>query len=157
MVAAAVTLSVLGLLHWGGDSKVDYLRAGGWGVEVKQDRFTGAKHCQAKYHGVVLDGAVATFRFWNWTDTANAVFRVDGGPLTTAGSVAIEAAGLGADFQTKNFDNPSNGEVHIPYRLLVSAKEVDIKPNGKAGHRAFRVDGIAQAAQAMQSRGCVVG
>ncbi len=157
MVGSVLALSLLGAVFQSqGDTHIERYTASDWRVEVKQDRFTGHKHCTATTHGMVYDRGVVTFHFSSGTDTANALFKIDDGVLRTAGSVAVEAAGLGANFSSKNTQNPSNGEVHIPMSYLLSATMVAIKPNDKAVHRDFNLHGLSAVLATMQSRGCGV-
>jgi len=157
MIGSVIALGLLGAVFQSqGDIQIDRFTTSDWRVEVKQDRFTGKKHCTATNHDMVYDRGVLTFHFSPNIDTANAVFRIDDGAVRTAGSVAVEAAGLGANFSSKNTRNSSNGEVHIPVVYLSSATTVAIKPNDKAAHRDFKLRGLSEVLTTMQSRGCGV-
>lgn len=157
MSAAVMALGLLGaIFHSQSDTHIERYVSNGWRVVVKQDRFTGQKHCTASVDAMTYDRGVVTFHFPTQTDTANALFKVDSDPARPAGEVAVEAAGLGASFSGRNLQNPSNGEVHIPARYLASATTVGIKPNDKAGHRDFKLRGVSAMLATMQAHGCVV-
>jgi hypothetical protein len=81
---------------------------------------------------------------------------VDGGALHTAGSVAVEAAGLGVRLAGDNLQNPSNGELRLPTSYLAAASTVAIKPNDKSSARTFQLHGLNAVLSTMQTRGCAV-
>jgi hypothetical protein len=161
MLAAAAALALLSeLFHHGGsparrpDLKVQHYRVAGWRLEVRQDRFIGTATCTIQRSGVTYGHGLLTFRFGQRVDTANALFRVDDGPLRSAGSVAVKAAGLGARFDGPNLANPSNGEVHIPSDDLGPALSVSIKPNSRMTHQTFNLTGLSSAIEAAKAKGC---
>jgi hypothetical protein len=97
---------------------------------------------------------VVTFALGHQIDTANAIYRLDDGPVHLVGDVAVEAAGMGAQFDTQNLANPSNGEVRIPARDLGDASRIYIRANTKMTHSTFDLAGLAPALDAARSRSC---
>jgi len=155
MSAAAIALGFLGaIFHPQRDLQIERYNTNGWRVEVKQDRFTGHNHCTAKAPAMTYDRGVVTFYFSSNTDTANALFKPDDGPLRPAGEVAVEAAGLGANFSSQNLQNPSNGEVHIPSSYLMKAKIIAIRPDENASHREFKLTGLSDMISTLRDHGC---
>jgi hypothetical protein len=137
-----------------GDRQVRHYRVAGWRLEVGRDRFAGQVACTFQKPGVTYDHGVYTFRFARDVDTANALFRIDNAPPRGVGSVAVEAAGLGARFNGPSLTNPSNGEVHIPASAVGEARRVSIEPNRRIAHRTFDVTGLSRAIEAAKARGC---
>ena len=127
---------------------------GGFTLVQVRDNFSGSNACRLDGRGVKVAGGVATFSFGHGVDTANAAFRVDSGPVRTAGEVAQEAAGLGAPFLGGNLNNPSDGRVYIPWSKLTGAERVDIRPNPKSYHRTFVLGPLAAALAQARTQGC---
>jgi hypothetical protein len=157
LVAALALTS--GLFHFGGsadrhDLRVHYYHGGGWRFTIRQDRFRGQTTCAIYKHDIRYAEGVITFRFARGVDTANARFRLDNGPPREAGSVAVEAAGLGARFNGPSLRNPSNGEVHIPADVVGRATTVAIQPNDKANHRTFSLAGLPRALEIAKGQHC---
>jgi hypothetical protein len=156
MAALAMTS---GLFHFGGhpdrhDVHVHVYRQSGWLYTIRQDHFQGKTTCRIYKHDVTFAEGVVTFRFNRGVDTANARFRVDGGPPREVGSVAVEAAGLGARFNGPNLNNPSNGEVHIPADVIGGATTVAIQPNPRTNHRTFNLTGLPRALEVAKAQNC---
>ena len=128
--------------------------AGGWTLSQAKDPFKGVSTCRLEGRNVRYGSGVVTFSFGHAVDTANALFRVDGGPVVSAGEVAQEAAGLGAPFLNGNLSNPSDGRVRIPWSKLVGAQRVDIRANAKTYHRTFMLAGLDAALAAARGKGC---
>lgn len=136
------------------DVKTQWRRTAGWDLKIRRDRFTGANACTLFRRNVVYSGGVVTFRFAHGVDTANAQFRIGNGPLHSVGSVAVEAAGLGARFEGPNLRNPSNGEVHIPADVVGGAQQVSIKANAHMNHRTFDLRGLSHAVEMAKGQRC---
>jgi hypothetical protein len=156
MAALALTT---GLFHFGGSSgghdvKMHFYHGGGWHFTIRQDRFRGQTTCAIYKHDVRYAEGVITFQFGHGVDTANARFRLDNGPAREAGSVAVEAAGLGAQFNGPSLRNPSNGEVHIPADVVGPATSVAIQPNTKMNHRTFNLTGLSRALEIAKAQHC---
>lgn len=126
----------------------------GWRLDVHKDGFAEHTACELQRGPVSVRRGVATFRFGDGVDTANAVMRVDGGPPQNVGLHAVEAAGLGAPMLGGDLGNPSGGRVAVPLRLVAGAHEVDLRPVKWHDHRQFKLDGLEAALQAAQGQGC---
>jgi len=131
--------------------------ARGWVLEIKTDSFTGTRICTIKSRGVIYRHGVVAFRFGGWTDTANALYRIDQGKVQSAGEVATEAAGLGAHFRSQNLENPSDGRVFIPGHYLASADSITIRPNGRSTPRKFSLIGLGSSLVVASAKGCESG
>lgn len=161
MIGALAALAMLGGLFHPNDKlrhdvRAQHYRVDGWRLELWDDRFTGQTTCRIERSNVVYSQGIVTFRFGHNVDTANALFRLDDGSVHTAGSVAVEAAGMGAKLSGPNLTNPSNGEVHIPADDLGDTLKVSIKPNNRMGHRVFDLTGLSHALEAAKARRCDV-
>ena len=128
--------------------------AGGWRLQLRRDSFTDTTRCQLNGSGARFSGGVVTFSFGRRVDTANALFRVDGGAVRSAGEVGPEAAGLGAALLSSNTYNPSDGRVIIPWSQLKAAGRIDIRPNSRATPRAFGVGALRDAVEQARAYGC---
>ncbi len=168
MPAALVLALALGLPHLPrppyalnpfqpGPPKRDYeqtILEGGWRLRLRRDAFTGATRCELNAGGARFAGGVVTFSFGPSVDTANALFRVDGGAVRSAGEVGPEAAGLGAALLSSNTRNPSNGRVIIPWSQLKAAERVDVRPNSRAAPRGFGLVELRVAVEQARTYGC---
>ena len=138
------------------DLQVQHARVAGWRLEVRHDRFTNQTSCVIQKDHITYDHGVVTFALGSRVDTANATYRLDSGPVSPAGNVAVEAAGLGARFDSQNLANPSNGDVHIPARDLGAASAISIRANTRMTHRVFDLTGLSHAFDAARARNCDV-
>lgn len=156
VAALALTSGLFHAVHRtdGRDVHVHYYRQAGWHFTVRQDRFQGKTTCRIYKHDVTFAEGVVTFQFGHGVDTANARFRLDDGPPRDVGSVAVEAAGLGASFNGPNMRNPSNGEVHIPAAVIGAATRVAIQPNAATNHRTFSLAGLSRALEVAKAQSC---
>lgn len=157
MIAAATALVLWSsLLHpWTHDARIERLKpAPGWKLEVRQDTFTGATTCVIEARDMVYRHGVLTFRFDSSVDTANALYRLDQGVVQPAGLVATEAAGLGAQFKSRNMKNPSNGQVHIPTAYLQTAQTITIRPNSHRRAKTFHLTGFGDVLTVAKTKGC---
>ena len=157
-LVAALALTT-GLFHFGGpagghDVRKHVYHSDGWRFTVRQDRFRGQTTCAIYKHDIRYADGVITFRFGRGVDTANALFRLDNGPPREAGSVAVEAAGLGARFNGPSLRNPSDGEVHIPADIVGQATTVGLQPNSKSNHRTFNLSGLPRALEMAKAQHC---
>ena len=153
----AVTLGVLSGLWPRGDD-IDVTRhspARGWVLTVEQDRFTGERVCSGESRSVSFRNGVATFHLGRRVHTAQAQFRVDGGPARWAADVAVEVAGKGAAFWTNDLKNSTGGRVHLPLSVLSGAESVAIRPNRDVKARSFPLKGLHETVAAAAAQGCV--
>lgn len=157
MISIALTL-LGGLWPFGDEIDVRrYAPAKGWVLVVEKDRFTGESRCTGRRRGgVTYRNGVVTFRFGEHVGTAQAQFRVDGGPARWARDFAVEAAGKGASFRSDNLDNPTGGLVHLPASVLQGAGSVAIRPDRDGRARTFSLKGLAETMAAAQAQGCRV-
>jgi hypothetical protein len=136
------------------DDVAHYRTAPDWALDVSKDRFTGMTHCAVRTRGLTYRDGVVTLHFGHGVNTANALFRVDGGPARSVGEVAVEAAGKGAVFLSRNTTNPSNGEVHIPTTQLAAHRSLAVRPNARASVRTIDLAGLAPSLKAAEAHGC---
>lgn len=156
-----LTVAVLalwsGLFEKGRDVRAErYQAAPGWTLNVRHDGFSGTTSCLIKGRKMTYRHGVLTFHFSPRTDTANALYRVDQGPAQSVGLVAPEAAGLGAEFKSKNTKNPSDGKVHIPTSHLEAAQTVAVRPNKQRRATSFSLSGFEQAITVARQLNCDV-
>ena len=128
--------------------------SGGYRLALVRDDFRKTVTCRLDAADVRYAGGVVTFSFGRRTDTANALFRIDDGPLRAAGELGPEAAGLGAPFYSSNISNPSDGRVRLPYRVLQGARAIAIRANDHRAHRTFPLVPLQAALAEARARGC---
>ena len=163
MVSAVAAMALLSglpnigdLLHSNPDQRVEQSRVSGWRLVVTQDRFSNRTTCRLDRSAVVYQHGVVSFQFGGGVNTAEAQFRVDGGDLRSAASVAVQAAGLGARLAGDSLRNPSGGLVNIPASEIAGARLVSIRPDPRSGHRDFSLSGLSEALQAAKGKNCDV-
>ena len=127
---------------------------GGWRLMRTDDRFTGAVGCKLEREDVRLFAGVVTFSFGHRTDTANAIYRLDGGPLRAAGELGPEVAGHGVSYISGDSWNPSDGRVRVPWTTLAGAQRIEIRANPKRRSRSFALDSLDAAVAAARQGGC---
>jgi len=161
MIGAMVVLAFASeVLHAGRpatlahDGRPRHYHIAGWRLDVRPDSFKEIATCKLERAQVTYSRAVLTFRFGSKVNTADAYYRVGDGPPLSVGSVAVEAAGLGARLDSSNLTNPSNGEVHIPVDALVEGRRVSIEPNGKTRPRSFDIAGLSAAVDRARAEHC---
>ena len=127
---------------------------GGWRLSRADDRFTQTTGCKLERGDVRLFSGVVTFSLGRNTDTANAIYRLDGSPVRTAGELGPEVAGHGVSYMTGNTWNPSDGRVRVPWTTVAGARSIDIRANPKRRPRAFPLDSLDAAVAAARQGGC---
>ena len=127
---------------------------GGWRLARTDDPFTATSGCKLERRDVRMFSGVVTFSFGKEVDTANAVYKLDGGPVRTAGELGPEVAGHGVSYLSGNTYNPSDGRVRVPWTTLAGARRIDIRVNAKRRPRSFALDGLDAAVAAARQGGC---
>ena len=127
---------------------------GGWRLSRTDDAFTHAVGCKLEREDVRLFAGVVTFSFGHDTDTANAIYRLDGGPLRAAGELGPEVAGHGVSYLSGDSWNPSDGRVRVPWTTLAGAQLIEIRANPKRRSRAFALDSLDAAVAVARQGGC---
>lgn len=127
---------------------------GGWRLVRTADPFTGLASCTVDSDRVRFQSGVATFSFGAKVDTANALFRIDGGAVHNVGEVGPQVAGMGTVLISRNTFNPSDGRVRLPWSQLASAQRVDIRPNDRRYHQSFDLTGLNAALAQARAQGC---
>lgn len=125
-----------------------------WRIELRHDTFANRSSCRLRRGPMTLERGVMTFQFPHSVETATAEYRLDGGPVQSAGATALEVAGQGVRLGTGDLRHPGDGRVTLPLRLIRTAHAVDIRPNLRRSHRAFDLAGLSAALDAAQREGC---
>lgn len=134
----------------------------GWTYDVWTDSFTGAKSCalhardrRANVKLSLVGGAALAFQFGHRVETEAAVYRIDHGqPRVSADDQTrlILANVTVPDFSLNQ--NQADGLVLIPLADLISAQEVDIRPNPRARAVSVSLSGLSAAIAAADAQGC---
>ncbi len=155
-VAALAGPFSLHLGHARGEVQTTVSKVQGWRIEQRRDRFQETTSCRLQRGAMTMERSVMVFRFPRSVDTAEAKFRIDGGPLQSAGDVAVEVAGQGTALTGENLRHPGEGRVALPVRLLRTAQVVAIQPNARRRHRDFDLAGLSAAIEASHRQGCAL-
>jgi hypothetical protein len=124
----------------------------GWRVRVKEDRFGASRSCSITRQSVSVSHGEAVFQFGKGSDTSSAVYRIDNG-------APVQAIMPDADRLTDNMSqltNPSGGRVKVPLDQLALARQVQIRPSGRAKARSFDVAGLGDAVAFAAHRDCLL-
>ena len=129
----------------------------GWTLTTRLDRFAGERSCSLSRGRIDYQRQALVFHLPARTDTAAALYRIDGAAPVPARADEAELAGLGFTLHNDDLDNPSGGLVRIPAHRLAGAGEVRIEP--AAGRRPvkFKIGGLAAALDAARQAGCGEG
>ena len=127
---------------------------GGWRLERTDDAFTHAAACRLERRDVQVASGVVTFSFGRRVDTANALYRLDGGPVRTVGELGPEVAGHGISYLGRNTWNPSDGRVRVPWTTLAGARSIGIRADVKRPAREWELDSLDAAVAAARLAGC---
>jgi hypothetical protein len=145
-------------LHLHGPSKahrtVSVQKIGGWKLTVRRDTFVGAAACRLTRGRAAYEQGAVTISLPPATDTAAAVYRIDGGAPRAAAADQMAIASLGLPVWRDDLDNPSGGLVRIPAARLTGAGLVQIET--RLGGRVWRVPvaNLGAALAAAKTAGC---
>ena len=128
--------------------------AGGWRLSRTADPFTSTVGCKLERREVRLFSGVVTFSLGHGVDTANALFKLDGGPVRAAGLLGPEVAGHGVSYMSDNTWNPSDGRVRVPWTTISGARRIDIRADPKRRSRGFDLDSLDAAVATARQGGC---
>ncbi len=129
-------------------------RIGGWTLDIAGYPFAGGQGCRLYRRGIHYERSALVFHLPPRTDTAAAVYRIDGGPPRAARDDQAALARLGFLLENDALDNPSGGLVRVPEALLAGAAEIRIAAWPGARPVAFDLAGFAAARALADRAGC---
>jgi hypothetical protein len=94
------------------------------------------------------------FSLGNQVDTAEALYKIDDGPVKSWRALAPRLVAVGVKIQDDSLANPSQGRVILQLADVIAAREVDIRPAGQKSPRRFRLVDLAAAIDLATQRGC---
>ncbi len=127
---------------------------GDWTYRIRDDSFTGQRTCRLRSRHVVYRRGVLLFSLGARTDTAGALYRIDGGQVLDPHDDDLEIAAAGAPLHADDLDNASAGLVRIPARRLLDARRVSIRADTRARVASFPVAGLREALAQEVRYGC---
>jgi hypothetical protein len=130
--------------------------AKGWRYDLVNDRFAGGESCKLSRGGIDISRGFATFNLGKDVDTADALYRVDNGPVKPWRTLAPRLVAAGVKIQDDSVANPSRGQVILPLADIIAGREVDIRPAGRKNPRRFKLVALAPAVDLAALRGCQV-
>ena len=92
-----------------------------WNITIRRSRFTGAKDCSLVAPAMAVEHDALVLNLGRRTNTVEAKYKVDDGPLLTSASDISELADQGFQLYTDDLTNPSGGVVRIPLHRLKDA------------------------------------
>jgi hypothetical protein len=157
IVATLIALSLFGeraSLFERGQTITRHHHVGGWTVRVMWDRFTGDIDCTVRKGPVELKNDVLVFHGPPWTDTTDAVFRIDGGPARSVHEATYDDQRRGYYRNGGPLENPSAGEVALPTYYVTNAKWIYIRADAKRAPDAFDVRRFPEALALARAQKC---
>lgn len=127
---------------------------GDWTLKTRLDRFAGERSCTLSRGRIDYQRQALVFRLSTHTDTAAALYRIDGAEPVAVRADEAELASLGFALHNDDLDNPSGGLVRIPAHRLATAGEVQIEAGPGRGPVKFKIGGLAAALDAARAAGC---
>jgi len=145
-------------LFWHHDPQavsVHRTRLGAWTLVRTVDPFIKSVNCKLYAQGISYENGVVAFQFSRSARTYDAVYSLDGAAPVSWRINALELARLGAAFSSNDVENPSGGQVSIPYSVLSSSVTLTIRPDANGGTRTIRLDPLHAARRAASGMGCL--
>ena len=129
-------------------------RVSGWTVQVSRDRFTARTGCTLRKGQVELQKDVLIFHSPSLVDTADAMFRVDGGPARSVHEATYDDERRGYFRNGGPLENPTGGEVALPAFYVTDAKWVYVRANPERAPDAFDIRGLSDAVALARKEQC---
>lgn len=133
---------------------------GGWVMNIAVDRFTQQARCHLfqgawrSPRSITFARRALGFRFAERIDTADAWYRIDGGPPRRALDNDPTLVHNDTPLDTGDLLNPSGGVVWIPVDQVADAETVAIKPTRHSGAVEYHPRGFRAALEAARVNGC---
>lgn len=131
-------------------------QAQGWRYDAVKDSFAGGASCKLRRGEIEISHGFATFNLGKEVDTADALYRIDEGPVKPWRALIPRLVAAGLKVQDDSLANPSGGQLILPLADIVAAREVDIRPASQRNPRRFRLIALAPAIDLAALRGCQV-
>jgi hypothetical protein len=150
MIAAAYfALSLLA-----GQTTTVHRHVGGWTIKATTDRFTKAVTCSMTKGRVAFRQDVLIFHLSRLTDTSDAYFRVDAGPVRSVREATYDDQRRGYYRDGGSLANPSAGEVALPSFYVTGAKWVYVRETPRNELSWFDVSRFAEALALARTMKC---
>ncbi len=127
---------------------------GAWTLTVKSDPFAGQAGCRLTNGRQSYERGALVIQLPRKINTADAVYRIDGGPPMFASWDQPALASLGFALEEDNLDNPSGGLVRIPVTKVASAKAIKVEARPRDKMWKFSLVGFDAALAAAKQAGC---
>ncbi|MCC7266011.1 MAG: hypothetical protein IT546_01585 [Caulobacteraceae bacterium] len=137
-----------------GPERVRNYSVGKWRLETRTDKFTGELACRLKARGMSYANHAVTFHFQGFVDTANAVYRIDGGPARKFADARWELVKGGTMLNRGPSSSPMAGDVPVPANEVMGASAVSVRANKNWGVRHYDVRGLPRALDMAKEQGC---
>ena len=133
-----------------------------WKIATYKDRFTGEVRCRV-YQGTVrhpeitYSSRTVAFHFRTSTNTIEAAFRLDSGPVKAWRLEYPKLVKLGVQLEGDSLENPTGGLVVLPIEDVANVHTVTIRPTPKSSPKTFGIDGLSDAVANAIAHGCDPG
>lgn len=127
---------------------------GAWTLILSRNRFTGATTCMLKGRRMEVRGPALVLQFPKSVDTSDAWIRIGAEDAWPWRRLIPDLHQMGVRLREDDLENPSQGRVAIPIRLLVDATTLVVAPSERSQTRRFTVSGLSDALERANGRGC---
>lgn len=132
------------------------VRKGAWQLSIATNPFSGEIACllRARNNKAIYRAGAVGFRFRRSWNTANAVYRIDGGSPRFTRDDLPDLVMRGTPIDSGNMENSSGGIVWIPFEHLLAIDSIAIQPRRDRKASTFRVPGLTELHQIALTKGC---
>jgi hypothetical protein len=134
-----------------------HVKLDGWDLRTWSDGFAGRTVCRLSRGRVTYYHGALVVQLSRHVDTAEAVYRVDGGPPTATRADQQQYLNLRFEAPSSDLGNPSGGQVWIPQERVLDAVSLAVAPKPYAHPATFRIDSLRAILDKAQSMGCQAG
>lgn len=135
--------------------------ASSWQLRKVTDRFTGEVTCtlsrdQGSFtgRGATVSPRAVTLRLPSTVETANAVYRVDGGPVIRWQDLYPALSSQRLPVDTGDLLHPSRGRLALPLASVSDATVIAVRTHRRARPVTFVVAGFSDALAEAKASGC---
>ncbi len=129
-------------------------RLGAWTLVQTIDPFLKATNCELYSDDVLYENGVVVFQFPRHTQTYDAVYSLNGTAPVSWRINALELARKGASFSSDDVENPSGGQVSIPFSVLSKSVTITVRPNATGKSHTLRLAPLLGARAKALLMGC---
>lgn len=127
---------------------------GGWTLVASHNAFTGKLTCTLKGQAMEVEGGALVLHFAKAVDTSQAWIRIGSEEARPWRRLIPELRQMGVQLRFDDLENPSQGRVPVPLRLVIDEATITVEANEGGSPRRFPVAGLADALERANAAGC---